>query len=723
MHIASLSALWLGLTLPAILLMYLLKRKYIDTVVPSSLLWNRVLKETEATRPWQRLRRNLLLILQLIAAACLVFAAMQPYVLADSQAKGHIVVVLDRSASMASLASDPYPGAAAGTGSGTGTGTTADTGNGATKDPNTAALTRLEQAKQGLLADLEKRASGSRVTLLALGSIPQIVLTRESDSAKIAEAINGLSPDYGAAAYQETLSLAAALTSTDTDAEIVIWTDGQWTQDAGGIPVQAPVQIKTVGDGSTGNIAVAEFGVRMEAASTDGNWSTTSDSSGAAASKQTEGAGTGRITAIASIKNWGTVPREIDITLYAERTAADYRTLTLPPGGQQTVSFTGLPAADYYKVSIDTPDVYAPDNQAYAFAADNQPRTALLVTEGNLFLEKALQLAQVSVVKASPDNAAPTLQKQPDLVILDSGAEGKAVGADWTKLLEGKPQWVLNSGAGQAELTGNGYTITAHPVTEHIGLTDTHIGAARKLTLPAWATPLIKQGETVLLAAGLDDGVPRLLFGFDLHQSDLPLRPEFPILVQNAVDWLSARGATGLGRALAGSTLPLAVSPRTVTAEWQRLELDVEAGAASTAVPSTYPAEQANGRIAALQTVPPLPGLYRWVESGAGDERTIRYLEVIADPAEANPLLKPAMNWGTPGGATPQDGASQAATPLPGQSASSPSLPGVEQPATDERQTGGLQGEASVALLRWLALAALLIIYIEWGVYRRGNSL
>lgn len=719
MHIASLSALWLGLTLPAILLMYLLKRKYIDTVVPSSLLWNRVLKETEATRPWQRLRRNLLLILQLIAAACLVFAAMQPYVLADSQTKGHIVVVLDRSASMASLANDPYPGAATNTGKGT------------TTDPDQAALTRLEQAKQGLLADLEKRASGSRITLITLGSQPQIVLTRESDSAKISAAISGLSPDYGTAAYQETLSLAAALTSTDTDAEIVIWTDGQWTQDADGISFQVPVQIKTVGDGSTGNIAIAEFGVRTEATPSDNNGSTTSESSssaasntsGATASNQTDDAGTSRLAAIASIKNWGTVAREISITLYAERTAADFRTLTLPPGGQQTVSFSGLPAADYYKVSIDTPDVYAPDNQAYAFAADNQPRTALLVTEGNLFLEKALQLAQVSVVKASPDNAAPTLQKQPDLVILDSGAEGKAVGADWTKLLDGKPQWVLNSGTGQVELTGTNYSITPHPVTEHIGLTDTHIGAARKLTLPTWAQPLIKQGETVLLAAGLDDGVPRLLFGFDLHQSDLPLRPEFPILVQNAVDWLSERGATGLGRALAGSTLPLSVSPKTVTAEWQRLELDIETGTTATTVPSTYPAEKGNGRIAAMQTVPPLPGLYRWVESGAGDERTIRYLEVIADPAEANPLLKPAMNWGTPGGATPQDGSSQEATPPPGQTASSPSVPGVGQPPADERPTGNLPGEASVALLRWLALAALLIIFIEWGVYRRGNSL
>lgn len=107
MQFQSLVSLWFGLTLPAIVLMYLLKRKYVDTEVPSHLLWNRVLRSLEANRPWQRLRNQLLLILQLLTAALLVLALMQPWIWAESGAKGHLVLVLDRSASMDALTPDP----------------------------------------------------------------------------------------------------------------------------------------------------------------------------------------------------------------------------------------------------------------------------------------------------------------------------------------------------------------------------------------------------------------------------------------------------------------------------------------------------------------------------------------------------------------------------------------------------------------------------------------
>ncbi|PQP86022.1 BatA domain-containing protein [Paenibacillus sp. AR247] len=72
MGIGSWAGLWFALSIPAILLMYLLKRKFIDTTVPSHLLWDRVLKNIEANRPWQKLQNRLLLWLQLLAAALLV---------------------------------------------------------------------------------------------------------------------------------------------------------------------------------------------------------------------------------------------------------------------------------------------------------------------------------------------------------------------------------------------------------------------------------------------------------------------------------------------------------------------------------------------------------------------------------------------------------------------------------------------------------------------------
>ena len=54
------------LFIPAVLAMYLLKLRRDEAVVPSTLLWQRLVADVEANAPWQRLRRSLLLLLQLL---------------------------------------------------------------------------------------------------------------------------------------------------------------------------------------------------------------------------------------------------------------------------------------------------------------------------------------------------------------------------------------------------------------------------------------------------------------------------------------------------------------------------------------------------------------------------------------------------------------------------------------------------------------------------------
>ena len=49
------------LFLPVVVAMYLLKLRRDEQVVPSTLLWKRLLTDVEANAPWQKLRRSLLL--------------------------------------------------------------------------------------------------------------------------------------------------------------------------------------------------------------------------------------------------------------------------------------------------------------------------------------------------------------------------------------------------------------------------------------------------------------------------------------------------------------------------------------------------------------------------------------------------------------------------------------------------------------------------------------
>src|SRR5688572_15753216 len=94
--IALLAAL---LAIP-ILLLYMLRLRRREVVVSSHFLWQQVLLDTEANTPWQRLRRNLLLFLQLLILALLVLALVRPAQVIESISAGRTVLLIDASASM-----------------------------------------------------------------------------------------------------------------------------------------------------------------------------------------------------------------------------------------------------------------------------------------------------------------------------------------------------------------------------------------------------------------------------------------------------------------------------------------------------------------------------------------------------------------------------------------------------------------------------------------------
>ena len=78
MSLSSLAALWGMLVLPAVVLLYFLKRKRNEHVISSTLLWKQATQDLRVNSPFQRLRKNLLLLLQLLILALVVFALAGP---------------------------------------------------------------------------------------------------------------------------------------------------------------------------------------------------------------------------------------------------------------------------------------------------------------------------------------------------------------------------------------------------------------------------------------------------------------------------------------------------------------------------------------------------------------------------------------------------------------------------------------------------------------------
>ena len=100
MSFAAPLALLLGALTAPVVLLYVLKVRRRRVAVPYLRLWEELVVETRARSLFERLRRLLSLLLQLLILAAIVFAIAQPAFEVSSAAKESVVLLLDTSASM-----------------------------------------------------------------------------------------------------------------------------------------------------------------------------------------------------------------------------------------------------------------------------------------------------------------------------------------------------------------------------------------------------------------------------------------------------------------------------------------------------------------------------------------------------------------------------------------------------------------------------------------------
>src|SRR5438477_11756226 len=89
-----------AVVVPSLLILYFLKLRRREIPVSSTLLWKKAIQDLQVNAPFQRLRRNLLLFLQLLLLLLLCFAFARPIANMTPGAGKLTVILIDRSASM-----------------------------------------------------------------------------------------------------------------------------------------------------------------------------------------------------------------------------------------------------------------------------------------------------------------------------------------------------------------------------------------------------------------------------------------------------------------------------------------------------------------------------------------------------------------------------------------------------------------------------------------------
>jgi hypothetical protein len=607
---------WLA-TLPAILALYLLKRTYEKQTVPSVLLWQKLLREMEANRPWQKLRRNLLLLLQLLLAALLAVALARP-ALTDIEgvSADHTIAVLDISPSMSALTDA------------------------------SSSQTALERAKQQISDLLDRLAPNQRLTLISMGREAR-VLASGRDPAELRRALDGAAQEYGAADYESALSLAAALSAQEPDSDVRIYSDGNWSLDPKLYPRfgRTPQLFTPQPSGKNA-------GIRHAAAVDAG----------------------GRAALVATVENWSDEETRVDVQVQAaDGTVLQADTAPLQAKEQTALSWSDLPVSDFYRVQITSPDALAADNERVVLPERTSSAKAWLVTEGsqgNLFLEKALSLGNRLAVERGTDADAPPADAA--LYVYD-GVLPKA----WptgSVLIVNPPAGSALLPTGESAPAGKLHALKPDAaLLQNVDLANLHLQTARPIQGVPWLQPLVNSGDTPILLTGEQGGRRCAVLPFDLHQSDLPLLPAFPILVKHLQEYLLPTAGNTLGQAEVGTRV--ALLPPIRETGWTYTD---PAGKSHEISPKDieqgfYPTE---------------PGLYQF-QSKEGDARQL--LSAAIPPGES--VIAPTHV------SLPSGGASEAAQAASGAAANS---------------SGGLE------IWRYLAAAILLLLFVEWGVYKRG---
>ena len=101
-----------AIAVPSLIILYFLKLRRRDVEISTTLLWKKTIQDIQANAPFQRLRRNILLLLQLIVLAGIIAALGQPEFHGQASEGEKRVILIDRSASMEATDGEPgKPGA------------------------------------------------------------------------------------------------------------------------------------------------------------------------------------------------------------------------------------------------------------------------------------------------------------------------------------------------------------------------------------------------------------------------------------------------------------------------------------------------------------------------------------------------------------------------------------------------------------------------------------
>lgn len=566
-----------------ILALYLLKLRRQRVEVPSTYLWSRAIEDLHVNALWQKLRRSLLLLLQLLVVALVALALARPGWRGAQLPGNRFIFLIDCSASMGA---EDVPG-------------------GRLAQAKQRAIELIEQMRPGDTAMVISFSNTARVEQsftdnrrLLRAKVQQIAQTqRGSDVREALRAASGLANpgQSGDPNNPQDLPAAEALPAT-----LYVLSDGGFPADPsfklGNLqPIYLPQ-----GTAEARNVAIAAFSTEQNPEKPD------------------------RIQAFARLENYSDQPADVELTLSRDGALLDAQRVAISARHPQS-HLPGVAAVQFdlealesgvLELHVRTADHLVADNRAWAVINPPRPARVLLVTPGTEALVLALQtdelrkLADVQVADpgflTTSDYQSRASSGQYDLVIYDqcTPAQPPECNALWIGCLPPlSPAAQAAGGAAPAADTGWSAgplqaapvlidSQASHPLTHLVQMQNVLVLQAQALRGPAGTFPLIEADIGPVYAVAPRGSYEDAVLGMALVtfspdgkgqvNTNWPRRRSFPVFVLNAVKYLGGvRSSLALPSVSPGEavTLRLASGTRRVsvqTPQGQRFTVEAQ---------------------------------------------------------------------------------------------------------------------------------------------------
>ncbi len=480
-----------------VLALYLLKLRRRVVAVPFSPLWERILRDKEATTLLSRLKRLLSLLLQLVLLALLVLALGDPRA-AETMVRGRTLVVLvDASASM--QATDVKPN-------------------------------RISVA-QGEVKRMARGLGGAdRMLVAQMDAVVTPLGPMTGDTSQLEREIDGIEATDAPADLPRALRFATDVLRGVDGGEIVVVSDGALgdASDSSGPVHLGRARLSYLRVGKEGkNVGITQFSVRRYPLDK------------------------GHYEVMLELSNTGPDVEDVELRLLGDGALVDLTRLRLAPGERLPRFYSQLSGAsrtlEATIARVDgTRDQLPADDHAYALLPERRRAKILVVSAGNTYLDAALLLDEyLDVTDVAPAAYPAAFEKGGwDAIIFDAVTPAQTPAANALYI---DPRGPGSPVRVDRELKAPGFDKVdrKHPAVQWLALDDVNVARGHRL-VPGPGDRVVGAsdgGASPILVAGARDGHRFVALGFDVRDSDLPLRVAWPLFVLDCIDWFAGEDA------------------------------------------------------------------------------------------------------------------------------------------------------------------------------------